>query len=236
MNRLVPVLLVLAVALTACVPGLAPVSGPASEATGQAYAATLAGMTMAALPTQTPLPTNTAAPSSATSTHTKVPPSATVTAPAASATSATTSAIPSGTITVTSTLSQTGTIPAATLTATGTPSTPVPTVTGTPPTATPTDELVPREYGTQPPYIHYGRVHLVNQANRDVYVSFQCTTPEGYLSIVEYPVFGRITVSVPAGRCEWVAWVGGRQFTGMVGISRFEELTMTFKKDSVTIK
>jgi hypothetical protein len=96
--------------------------------------------------------------------------------------------------------------------------------------------LTPLAYGTQPPYIHYGRVHLVNQAKRDVYVSFQCTTPEGYFSVVEYPVYGKITVSVPSGRCEWVAWVGGRQFTGILGIGRFEEFTMTFKKDSVTIK
>lgn len=229
MNRLVPVLLVLTIVLSACVPGLSPISGPASEATGQAYAATLAGMTMAALPTQTPLPTNTSVPPTATTTKTKAPASATSTTAAASATA-------NGTVTASATLSQTGTATTATLTATGTPATPTKTVTGTPPTATATDALVPREYGTQPPYIHYGRVHLVNQANRDVYVSFQCTTPEGYLSIVEYPVFGRITVSVPAGRCEWVAWVGGRQFVGMVGISRFEELTMTFKKDSVTIK
>ena len=229
MNRLVPVLLVLAIILTACVPGLAaPVSAPASEATGQAYAATLAGMTMAALPTQTPLPTNTSLPPTKTATATKASASATTTA-AASATA-------NGTTTASATLSQIGTATTATLTATGTPATPTQTVTGTPPTATATDALVPREYGTQPPYIQYGRVHLVNQANRDVYVSFQCTTPEGYLSIVEYPVYGRITVSVPAGRCEWVAWVGGRQFVGTVGISRFEELTMTFKKDSVTIK
>ena len=227
MNRLVPVVMVVALALAACVPGLSQVSGPNAQSTAQSFAATVAGQTLAALPTQTSLPTNTALPPTATATATTRPPTNTATI---------TNTATTGTTTVTATLTVTGTIASPTNTVTGTPPSPTNTVTGTPPTATATDELIPRTYGTQPPYIHYGRVHLVNQAKADVYVSFQCTTPEGYLSIVEYPVYGTITVSVPAGRCEYVAWVGGRQFVGTVGVGRFEELTMTFKKDSVTIK
>ena len=231
MNRLVPVVIVTALALGACVPGLSQASGGNSVATANAVALTAAGLTLAAQPTQTALPTSTEAPT-ATATQTAIPATKTATATKSATVSAT-----AGTITVTATLiTATGTLASPTNTVTGTPPSPTSTVTGTPPTATATEELAPRVYGTQPPYIQYGRVHLVNQANRDVYVSFQCTTPEGYFSIVEYPVYGRITVSVPAGRCDWVAWVGGRQFTGRIGLSRFEEFTMTFKKNSVTIK
>jgi hypothetical protein len=229
MNRLVFNVLVAALTLAACVPGLSQNSGAGSVATSQASILTVAAQTMAVLPTLTLPPTNTPLPTAtatlAPPTNTKVPATATVTKTAAS-----------GTNTATATLTSTGTPATSTSTVTGTLPSPTNTVTGTPPTATQTPGLTPLAWGTQPPYIHYGRVRLVNQAKRDVYISFQCTTPEGYLSIVEYPVYGTITVSVPAGRCEWVAWVGGRQFTGIVGISRWEELTMTFKKDSVTIK
>ncbi len=228
MNRLVPVALVVALTLSACSLGLSPATGADAVATVNAYAATQAVLTIAAQPTQTFPPTNTALPqpsATAKPSDTAQPTSTiTVTVTAATGTPAT------------ATTTVTGTIANPTNTVTGTPPSPTNTVTGTPPTATATEDLAPRVYGTQPPYIHYGRVHLVNKANRDVYVSFQCTTPEGYYSIVEYPVYGRITVSVPAGRCQWVAWVGGREFVGTVGVGRFEELTMTFKKNSVTIQ
>lgn len=228
MNRLAFVVLVAALMLSACMPGLSP-SNAESVATGRAAVSTYAAQTAAALPTLTLPPSNTPLP---TATATQVPPTNTK----APATATVTKTPGTGTTTVTVTLTVSGTPATATKTVTGTLPSPTNTVTGTPPTSTSTPGLTPLAWGTQPPLIHYGRVHLVNQAKRDVYVSFQCTTPEGYFSIVEYPVYGRITVSVPAGRCEWVAWVGGRQFTGVVGIGRYEELTMTFKKDSVTIK
>ena len=94
----------------------------------------------------------------------------------------------------------------------------------------------PLKYGTQPPYIAYGRVRLINQAKAQVYISFQCITPEGLQSIVEYPVSGTITVSVPAGRCHYVAWVGGREFVGDIGVSKFEEIVFKFKKDRIIIQ
>ena len=234
MNRIFPVLLAftaLAMILSACLPGLPSAgAGADSVATSRANISTVAVLTLLAQPTQTPPPTNTALPTATVPTATLQP---TNTAkPPISATA--------GTITVTATVSATGTTGASatpTKTATaGTPPSPTFTVTGTPPTATNTPGLTPRAFGTQPPMIYSGRAHLVNQSKRDVYVSFQCTTPEGYYSVVEYPVFGRITVAVPAGRCDWVAWVGGRQFTGRLSLSRFEEITMTFKKDRVLIK
>ena len=88
---------------------------------------------------------------------------------------------------------------------------------------------------TQPPYIDYGKVKLVNQANADVYISFQCITPEGIESITETPVSGPKTISVAAGHCYYVAWVGGRQFTGDFHLGKGEEMTFTFKKDKIII-
>jgi len=233
MNRLVPVVMALTIFLSACAPGLVS-RGADSVATSRANISTVAALTLISQPTQTPFPTNTALPTATVPSVT--PPPSNTAKPLASATAGTAAA--SATVSAAApTASRTSAAASPTQTATaGAPASPIPSVTGTPPTATKTPGLTARAYGTQPPMIYSGRVHLVNQSKRDVYISFQCTTPEGYYSVVEYPVFGRISVAVPAGKCDWVAWVGGRQFTGHIGLSRFEEITMTFKKDRILIK
>jgi len=226
MNRLAVAALVLSLVVSACIPNLGPLSSGNSQATIVALAGTLAAQTVAAQPTPTILPTN---PPTATIpptvTFTSAPPAATVTS-----TFIPTSQTAAGTTTVTGTLPATGS-PSATVSATATA-----TATFGPGTASPTDPMVIRLYGTQPPYIKYGRVRLINQAKAQVYISFQCTTEEGLEAIVEYPVSGTITVSVPAGRCHWVAWVGGREFVGDIGVSRFEEIVFKFKKSEIIIQ
>jgi hypothetical protein len=77
-----------------------------------------------------------------------------------------------------------------------------------PSTAAATGTEHPRFYGTLPPAIPYGEVVLINKAKADVYVSLQCTTVDGYKTIIEYPVFGRLRVLAPAGKYIYVAWVG----------------------------
>jgi hypothetical protein len=99
-----------------------------------------------------------------------------------------------------------------------------------------TETLYPRFFGTLPPALPFGNVKLVNKAKVDVYVSLQCTTIDGYKTIIEYPVFGSFSVSAPAGRYNYVAWVGGRQFQGSFRLSKGEDLSITFNKDKVTIK
>jgi hypothetical protein len=203
---------------------------PGAQADPKAAAATFVQQTMEALPTLT-LPATVKSVVQPTATLTRTPtrtPTVTTTAPTSSPT--VTGTLPG---TVTGTITPNGT---ETMTATFTM-----TVTGTLPTpgrvtATATDLMAPRYYGTQPPYVHFGKVKLVNQSKAQVYVSFQCTTPEGYSVIEEYPVGRTFNVSVPAGRCIYVAWVGGRKFEGSFGLGRFEELIMTFKKTSVTIR
>jgi len=220
MNRLAPALAILALALTSCSFGLSGGSQGDTEATVNARVNVSVAKTMAALPKSTPLPTQplqqpqivVLATSTATGTVTPTP--------SLTATSGT------STPTVTGTLSATPTFTATSG-----------TVTGTLPAAsiTPTDLMVTREYGTQPPFIAYGKVKLVNQAHTQVYISFQCVTPDGIESITETPVTGTNTISVAAGNCFYVAWVGGVEYTGNVHIEKSGLVTFTFKSGSIII-
>ena len=211
--------LVLATAflMSACVSPLSFLQQPTvapfvdQQATEAAMAGTQAAETLNALPTPTVEP--------ATETLT----------PTLTATQTATEAV---TVTLT---------PDSSITATSTEFTATPTITGTLPTAalvavSETETLHPRFYGTLPPAIPYGKVVLVNKAKAEVYASLQCTTIDGYQTVIEYPVFGRLKVSAPAGRYIYVAWVGGRQFEGTFSLSKGDDLSMTFYKDKVTIK
>lgn len=180
-----------------------------SQATDAAMAATLVAGTLNALPTPTLVPASDTLEPTATDTE---PPTATET------------------LTVDPNITATETMVPETATITGT----LPTATQA--IATATETLHPRFYGTLPPAIPFGKVRLVNRAKADVYVSLQCMTIDGYTTIIEYPVFGRFRVSAPAGRYNYVAWVGGRQFQGSFRLGKGEDLTITFNKDKVTIK
>ena len=226
-----PAVLVLAAALflSACIPALPslqPAPGVDVQATDSALAATLAVETLNALPTPTLEPaTDTPQP---TATDTGLP-TATDTVTETATITETTSPDPNVTITATSTA------------VTGTAFTSTATITGTPPTATQfvataTETLYARFYGTLPPALPYGKVKLINKAKAEVYVSLNCTTIDGYTTIIEYPVFGRMRVSAPAGRYTFVAWVGGRQFNGSFGLGKNNEVEITFEKNKVTVK
>jgi hypothetical protein len=213
--------LVLAMAflLSACIPGLPQLQPPTEEpvveiqATDAAMAETHAAETLNALPTPTLEPaTDTPLP---TATDTEPP-------------------------TLTETAIETLT-PDSSITVTETSTAIVETATGTPPTATlfsatATETLHPRFFGTLPPAIPYGKVRLINRSKAEAYVSLQCTTVDGYNTIIEYPVSGRMNISAPAGKYVYVAWVGGREFQGSFGLSKSDEIELTFYKDKVTIK
>jgi hypothetical protein len=211
MNRTAVFVLVSAFVLSACIPLPFPGQPTAAPAVDtQATEAALAAETLNALPTPTVI----------TATDTLAP-------------IATDTKSPTATKTVTETLT-----PAPNLTATQTTTA---TTTATATTisqinATATVTLYPRFFGTLPPAIPFGKVALINKAKADVYVSLQCTTIDGYKTILEYPVFGRLRVSAPAGRYTYVAWVGGRQFQGSFHLSQGEDISITFNKDKVTLK
>ena len=229
MKRTAVTLLVTALFLSACIPALPTLQQTGEtpavdvQATDAALAATLAVETLNALPTPTLEP----------ATETSEP---TVTQTVAATETATETLTPDA-ATNTPTLGSNGTT-----VATGTVFTATVTTTGTPPTATksvtpsPTETLYARFYGTLPPSIPFGKVKLINKAKAEVYISMHCTTVDGYTTIVEYPVSGRMRVSAPAGKYTYVAWVGGRQFQGWFGLGKGGEVEITFNKDKVAVK
>jgi len=234
MKRTAVCLLATALFLSACIPALPSLQQPADspavdlQATDAALAATLAVETLNALPTPTLEPATDTPEQTATYTAT-VTNTATTTATETLTPDPNASATATG-IVVTST-AITGTAFTATVTVTGTP--PTATKSATP---TATETLYARFYGTLPPTIPYGKVKLVNKAKAEVYISMNCTTVDGYTTIVEYPVSGTMRVSAPAGRYTYVAWVGGRQFQGWFGLGKGGEVEITFEKNKVTTK
>lgn len=229
MKRTAAIIMVLAFLLSACIPGFLPQQPPQEapvvdvRATDEVIAATLVAETLNALPTPTFEP----------ATNTYAPP----TTIAETATSAETA-----TNTSTSSASAIGTLETVLVTITGTPPTSTATVTGTPPTATlsatpsPTETMYARFYGTLPPSIPYQKIKLINKAKADVYVSLRCTTKEGLVTIIEYPVGGRMQISAPTGTYSYVAWVGGRQFLGWFNLNKSKEVEITFERNKVTVK
>jgi hypothetical protein len=64
----------------------------------------------------------------------------------------------------------------------------------------------------------------------------QCTTVDGYKTIIEYPVAGLVKVSAPAGKYTYVAWVGGREFQGAFGLGKGDEVEILIEKDKLTVR
>jgi hypothetical protein len=218
MKRTAVLVLTVAFLLSACIPALPqlqqpnPTSAVDTQATDAAMAETHSVETLNALPTPTLEPaTDTPIP---TATDTEVP-------------------------TATETMTETTTETSAALT--GTAFTSTATITGTPPTstqsvATATETLHPRFFGTLPPAIPYGKVKLVNRSKAETYISLYCTTVDGYTTIIEYPVYGKLRVSAPTGSYTYVAWVGGRQFQGAFRLGKSDEVEIIIGKGKITVK
>ena len=219
MKRTVAFVFATALFLSACIPALStpkPVADTPSvdiQATDEALAATLVAETLKSVPTPTLVPSDTPEPT------------ATFTLPATATVTGTLTPDPNATASPTLAQADTATSTALTVTATGTL-----------PTPTPTETLHVRFFGTLPPAIPYGKVNLINKSKAEVYVSLYCTTVDGYTTILEYPVGGRLHVSAPAGKYTYVAWVGGRQFQGRFSLGKKNEMSITFEKDKVIIK
>lgn len=218
MKKLFLVVLSLSMALSACMPefirkALNPVPTKNVQATATILYLTRAAETISARPTSTQSPTSTPPP---TSTETATPIPATQT------------------FTETATLFSTET--------TGTAYTPT-NITGTPAPATatatpggPTETPHARYYGTQPPAVPFGKLLMMNKSHVDAYISLQCTTKDKILSIEEYPVGKWMLVRIASGKCNYVAWVGGRQFTGSFTLPTGDQRTITIYKNRIKIK
>lgn len=91
-------------------------------------------------------------------------------------------------------------------------------------------------YDPVPRNAPHGNVKLMNQAKAEVYVSLQCTTNSGVTAINEYTVNGTMNVSVPAGWCDYVAWVGGVKYTGGFKLKSDTSHNMIFYKSKVIVE
>ncbi len=220
---------VLSFLFSACLPAFGqptaevpPTLTPLSNADLQLTADFFSQQTLQAIPTNTSVPSET--PVVVTATETQNPVLLTLTA-----------TLGTGTVTAENTV--TGTVPTSAVIAGTLPFTGTPSATSNPfSTATSTIEAQPQFYGTLPPALPFGYVILINKAKADAYISLRCVTKDGYVTYLEYPVNGTVKSKSPAGQYTYVAWVGGRQFTGSFSLSKGDDLTITLFKDKITIK
>jgi len=231
MKKMLLFLAVCCLSLSACMPAILQTQAapnPAPVVDIQATVAVSVQQTLESLPTPTLAPSNTPVVMTATSTTaptataTPTQPTPTITGTITGATATPTLGVGTGTVVVT--LGTVGTLPFT--------NTPNPAF-----SATPTATNHYQYYGTMPPNLPSGTIWLKNMSKAEGYISLQCTTSEGYVTIIEYPV-GRSTVKAkaPAGRYVYVAWVGGKKFTGNFGLSKLGEKTITMYKDQTTVK
>lgn len=231
MKKLFFLAVIFSVILSACLPAAlqpqATSPAPVSVENLEATAAIISQQTLQALPTQTLVPSVTPV----------------IMTPSETATLATPTETQNPIL-----LTLTATLGTGTVTVDGTSGTPVTSIPGGLPfTTTPGSTLNPaigivtgtphpQHYGTMPPNLPYGRVILVNKSKAEVYVSLQCTTKEGYVTIIEYPVKSTIETKAPAGKYVYVIWVGGKQLIGDFSLSQAQDLKITIFKDRAVLK
>lgn len=122
---------------------------------------------------------------------------------------------------------------------TGTPATIIPfnaPLTASTDIGVPTGTEYPRTYGTMPPNLPAGKIYVINKSKADATISLHCTTKDGYTTIIEYPVSGTIKVQAPAGKYRFVAWVGGKKYTGGFTLLIGSDATVILFKDHVETK
>jgi hypothetical protein len=214
MKKLLLVVLSLSLILSACMPAfLEPSAKPTQSINAKATIAALGSaslltQTLEILPTSTVASTNTTTPT-VTKTNTPIPPTET-TAPTTLTTGTVMTSMP------------------------GTAGPGTPTVTYTPVTFTATLGVL--TYGTLPPLVPSGKLLLMNKSHAQAYISLQCLNKEGTISIMEFPVGKWTEVKIASGKCDYVAWVGGRQFTGKFSLDTGGQKTITLYNNRIKIK
>jgi len=79
-------------------------------------------------------------------------------------------------------------------------------------------------------------IQLSNKANADVYVSLQGTARDGTNIVREYPVSGTFSKTIPAGYYDYIAYVGGREFSGAINMPGGSSHSITFHSNEVDVK
>jgi LysM repeat protein len=103
-------------------------------------------------------------------------------------------------------------------------------------TGTSQEDLVPRSAGGVPEGTPIVKVKLINASAAEVYVSLQGTTRDGLPVINETPVSGTTSVKVPAGWYVYVAWVGGKKYSGQFNMRAASDPTITFYINKVVVE
>jgi len=197
---------------------------PLAEADIQATVVFQVEQTLQSLPTPTLAPSNTPVVITSTSASTQVTPTTSPTATQNPTLLTLTATLGTGTVVV----GTVGTLPFTTTSSL----TPNPAF-----SVTPTGTNHYQYYGTMPPNLPFGHISLLNKSKAEAYISLQCTTPDGYATVIEYPVGKeRINAKAPAGKYIYVAWVGGRKITGNFKLDKVQDLMLTIYKDRVEIK
>jgi LysM repeat protein len=101
---------------------------------------------------------------------------------------------------------------------------------------TPTEITTPLAYGMVSPGSPMATLQLSNKANGKVYVSLQGTARDGTNVIREYPVSGTFSVTIPAGYYDYVASVGGQEFTGSFNLPGHSSHSLTFHAHEVDVQ
>lgn len=210
------------------VPSAAAINpSPIAQANLQATAAVMAQQTLESMPSATLPPSNTPIVVTETSTATST---ATFT--------------PTSNVTATETQNPVLLTLTATL-GTGTPDANIPQtiipadMTGSPVSfdeVIQTETAYPRTYGTMPPYLPAGKVYLINNSNAEATISLHCTNKDGSVTYLEYPVSGKVTVKAPAGSYYYVAWVGGKKFTGNFRLGEGNTVMVSMSPSGVSAK
>ena len=102
--------------------------------------------------------------------------------------------------------------------------------------ATPTAVPTPLSYGTVSAGSPMANIQLSNKANADVYVSLQGTARDGTNIVREYPVSGTFSKTIPAGYYDYIAYVGGREFSGAINMPGGSSHSITFHSNEVDVK
>ncbi|MCF6277262.1 MAG: hypothetical protein L3J16_00720, partial [Anaerolineales bacterium] len=229
---------VLALILSACIPGILQQQQPAPEipvdiqATVEVLANAKSAETMAALPTPTLAPATNTPVVEPTATETATPEPATETAtPDGTEQTGTPTETPDGTVTQSVTPNpDDGTV---TVTATGTLAiTATPPFTLTPPEASPTS---PISINPPPASVPRYKVTAINKSGVRIYISLQGVTDGGYYPIIEYDIARKQTVKfkAPKGFYTVIVWVGAEPMVDYVNINK--DITLTIRKDSFNI-
>lgn len=97
---------------------------------------------------------------------------------------------------------------------------------------TPTELSYPGDIPNKAPR---ASITLVNKSEAEVYISLRTARADGTNAINEYPVGGKVYATIPVGWIDYVAWVGGRKFTGGFKLSESSIITITFNRSKVVV-